>query len=144
MAQAKSGDTVKVHYTGKLDDGTVFDSSLDRDPLEFVLGSGMVIQGFENAIEGMSEGESKEVTIPSGEAYGDYRDDMCIEVQKAQIPENINPEVGQLLQLRTEDGGATTVTVTSITDEMVTLDANHPLAGRDLTFDLKLVEIAQA
>ncbi len=144
MAQAKSGDTVKVHYTGKLDDGTVFDSSLDRDPLEFVLGSGMVIQGFENAIEGMSEGESKEVTIPSGEAYGDYRDDMCIEVQKAQIPENINPEVGQLLQLRTEDGGATTVTVTSITDDMVTLDANHPLAGRDLTFDLKLVEIAQA
>lgn len=144
MAQAKSGDTVKVHYTGKLDDGTVFDSSLDRDPLEFVLGSGMVIQGFENAIEGMSEGESKEVTIPSGEAYGDYRDDMCIEVQKAQIPENINPEVGQLLQLRTEDGGATTVTVTSITDDTVTLDANHPLAGRDLTFDLKLVEIAQA
>lgn len=144
MAQAKNGDTVKVHYTGKLDDGTVFDSSLERDPLEFILGSGMVIPGFENAVEGMSVGESKEVTIPSAEAYGDYRDDMRIEVQRDQIPENIKPELGQLLQLRTEDGGATVVTVTSITDDTVTLDANHPLAGRDLIFDLKLVEIAQA
>lgn len=144
MAQARSGDTVKVHYTGKLDDGTVFDSSLEREPLEFTLGSGMVIPGFENAIEGMSEGDSKEVTIPSGEAYGEYRDDMRIEVPRAQIPADIQPEVGQLLQLRTEDGGATTVTVTNITDDTVTLDANHPLAGRDLVFDLKLVEVAQA
>ncbi|EGJ49989.1 FKBP-type peptidyl-prolyl cis-trans isomerase [Desulfocurvibacter africanus] len=144
MAQAKNGDTVKVHYTGKLEDGTVFDSSLERDPLEFTVGGGMVIPGFEEAIVGMKEGESKEVTIPSGEAYGDYNEEMRIEIQKAQIPEDIQPEVGQMLQLRGEDGGATTVTVTHITDDTVTLDANHPLAGKDLMFDLKLVEISQA
>lgn len=144
MAQAKNGDTVKVHYTGKLEDGTVFDSSSDRDPLEFTLGSGMVIPGFENAVEGMREGESKEVAISSGEAYGEYRDDMRIEVEKENIPEHIQPELGQLLQLRTEDGGATTVTVTDINEHTVTLDANHPLAGKNLIFDLQLVEIGQA
>jgi peptidylprolyl isomerase len=141
MAQAKSGDKVKVHYTGKLKDGTVFDSSADREPLEFTIGEGQIIPGFEQAVVGMNPGDSKVATIPVDEAYGPRRDEMMINVDKGQFPDHITPEVGQKLQMQRSDGRMIMVTVTDISEENVTLDANHPLAGQDLTFDIKLVEI---
>ena len=141
MPQAKNGDTVKIHYTGKLDDGNVFDSSMDRDPLEFKIGENQVIDGFEEAVVGMSPNENKTTTIPSDKAYGEYRDDMVLEVEKSQFPDDIDPKVGQQLELRQENGQRLVVTVTNISDSAVTLDANHPLAGKDLTFDIQLVEI---
>lgn len=141
MPQAKNGDTVKIHYTGKLDDGNVFDSSMDRDPLEFKIGENQVIDGFEEAVVGMSPNENKTTTIPSDKAYGEYRDDMVLEVEKSQFPDDIDPKVGQQLELRQENGQRVVVTVTGIGDSGVTLDANHPLAGKDLTFEIQLVEI---
>jgi len=141
MPQAKNGDTVKIHYTGKLDDGNVFDSSMDRDPLEFKIGGNQVIDGFEEAVVGMSPNENKTTTIPSDKAYGEYRDDMVLEVEKSQFPDDIDPKVGQQLELRQENGQRVVVTVTGIGDSGVTLDANHPLAGKDLTFEIQLVEI---
>lgn len=140
MAEAQSGDTVRVHYTGRLDGGEVFDSSRGRDPLEFTLGGGQVIAGFDEAVTGMTPGDEKTVTIPAGEAYGARRDELSGEVPRAQFPPDIDPQVGQQLQM--QQGGQTfVVTVTEVTDEAVRLDANHPLAGKDLTFDLELVEI---
>jgi FKBP-type peptidyl-prolyl cis-trans isomerase 2 len=140
MSQAKNGDTVRLHYTGRLDDGSVFDSSRDRDPLEFTIGEGQVIPGFEAAVNGMAPGEEKQVTIPSDEAYGPRRDDLLMPVSRSQIPEHIEPTVGQQLQM--SQGGQTfVVRIADISDEAVVLDANHPLAGMDLTFDLELVEI---
>lgn len=141
MEQAKRGDSVKVHYTGKLDDGTIFDTSEDRDPLQFTLGKGQVIPGFEAAIIGMNPGQSKVAKIPSNQAYGPYRKEMVIEVERKDFPGEINPEVGQQLQLSQPDGRAIIVTTTNVTESKITLDANHPLAGKDLTFDIKLVEI---
>lgn len=141
MTQAKSGDTVKIHYTGKLDDGTVFDSSVNREPLEFTLSSGQVIPGFDNAVLGMSPGESKTEKIPMTEAYGPYREEMVVAVNKEQLPADLEPEVGQQLQVRQPDGQMIPVYVTEVNDSTVTLDANHPLAGYDLTFDIELVEI---
>jgi len=141
MAQAKSGDTVRVHYTGRLDDGTVFDSSRGREPLEFTLGAGQVIAGFEEAVAGMSPGEVKTVTIPHGEAYGGHRHELVVSVGHDQFPQHIDPQVGQQLQLA-QGGQVTVVTVTEVSERGITLDANHPLAGRDLTFELELVEIA--
>ncbi len=141
MAQAKSGDRVRVHYSGFLEDGTVFDSSLDRDPLEFTIGEGMVIKGFEDAVMGMNEGESKTISIPSDEAYGPYRDDLVAVVERRMVPADIDPKVGLVLQLRTPDGQVTDVVVTEVTDETITIDANHPLAGKDLIFEIKLMEI---
>lgn len=141
MAQAKSGDLVKVHYTGRLDDGSVFDSSKGREPLEFTLGGGQVIPGFDEAVTGMNPGDEKTITIPSDQAYGPRRDEMTVVVDPSQFPDNIQPEVGQQLQM-SQNGQVAVVTVTDVSDEAVTLDANHPLAGRDLTFDLELVEIA--
>ncbi|RMG71787.1 MAG: peptidylprolyl isomerase [Nitrospirae bacterium] len=141
MAQAKSGDRVRVHYSGFLEDGTVFDSSLDRDPLEFTLGEGMVIKGFEDAVMGMNEGESKTISIPSEEAYGPYREDLVAVVERRMVPPDIDPKVGLVLQLRTPDGQVTDVVVTDVTDETITIDANHPLAGKDLIFEIKLMEI---
>ncbi|MGB7444469.1 MAG: peptidylprolyl isomerase [Coleofasciculaceae cyanobacterium] len=141
MVQAKAGNTVKIHYTGKLEDGTVFDSSIDREPLEFTISAGQVIPGFEQAVEGMSPGESKTEKIPMDQAYGPRRDDMVLEVNREQMPPEIQPEVGQHLQLQQPDGRAFPVVVKEISDSMVKLDANHPLAGENLTFDIKLVEI---
>lgn len=141
MPSAKSGDTVKVHYKGTLADGTEFDSSLDREPFVFTLGENMVIPGFENAIIGMEVGETKSVTIPSNDAYGPYRQDLVVEIEKALIPPNINPELGMVLQLQSEEGEITNVTVTEISENTVTLDGNHPLAGQDLTFEIQLLEI---
>jgi peptidylprolyl isomerase len=142
MAQAKTGDTVKVHYTGKLDDGTVFDSSADREPLEFKLGSGSIIPGFERAVLGMSLGESKTETIPTDDAYGPHLEEMVVVVDRQQMPAEIEPQVGQQLQLQQQDGQVLPVVITDVSDASVTLDANHPLAGEALIFDIELVEIA--
>ncbi len=141
MAVAKAGDTVKVHYTGLLSDGTVFDSSVDREPLVFTLGQDMVIPGFENAIIGMAEGESKSIKIPADEAYGQYREDLVIEVEKNRFPEHITPELGMVLEVHSDDGSTTNVTITQVSETTVTLDGNHPLAGHDLTFEIQLLEI---
>ena len=141
MTEAKFGDTVRVHYTGKLEDGTVFDSSLDRDPVEFTLGAGQVIPGFEQAVVGMSPGESKTVEVPADQAYGPYREELVQEIDRELVPEDLKLEVGQQLALRLSPGRSIRVTVTKLTESKVTLDANHPLAGKDLTFDLQLVEI---
>ncbi|MEN6520088.1 MAG: peptidylprolyl isomerase [Armatimonadota bacterium] len=142
MAQAQQGDTVKVHYTGKLDDGSVFDSSVDRDPIEFTIGEGRVIPGFENGIVGMNTGELKTISIPADQAYGPHRDDMVVEVNKAHLPPDLDAEVGDQLQMRQADGQPVVVIVADISDENITLDANHPLAGKDLMFDVELVEIS--
>ena len=142
MSKAETGNTVKVHYTGRLDDDTQFDSSAGRDPLEFTLGTGQVIPGFEEAVTGMSIGDSKTVTIPADQAYGPHHADLILVVERSQIPAHINPEVGQQLEIHQQDGRAAAVVITEVTDESVSLDANHPLAGQDLIFDLELVEIA--
>ena len=142
MAQAKAGDTVKVHYTGKLDDGTVFDSSADREPLEFTLGSGSIIPGFERAVLGMNLGESKTEIIPTDDAYGPHLEEMVVVVDRQQMPVEIEPQIGQQLQLQQQDGQVLPVVITDVSDASVTLDANHPLAGEALIFDIKLVEIA--
>ena len=140
MAQAKSGDTVRIHYTGTLGDGSVFDSSRGREPLEFTLGSGQVIAGFDTAVTGMSVGDEQTVTIPAAQAYGARRDDLMMPVPRDQFPANINPTPGQQLQMR--QGGQTMVlTVREVTTDEVVLDGNHPLAGEDLTFALELVAI---
>ena len=141
MAEAKQGDKVKVNYTGKLGDGTVFDSSEDREPLEFTIGSGQVIPGFDEGVAGMNPGESKTITIPLDQAYGPHDDDLVMVVGRAEFPEELKPEVGDYLQLRQPDGGVVVVAVTDVSDEDVTLDGNHPLAGQDLTFDVNLVEV---
>ncbi|MAS36957.1 MAG: peptidylprolyl isomerase [Anaerolineaceae bacterium] len=142
MSQAKSGDNVKLHYTGTLNDGTVFDSSQGREPLEFTLGQNQVIPGFENAVVGMEPGESKTVNIPADQAYGPQRDDMILEVSPEEFPPDVNPKVGDRLQIRQSNGATFHVTVQEITDTSVKLDGNHPLAGQDLTFQIELVEIA--
>ncbi|HEX30313.1 TPA: peptidylprolyl isomerase [Candidatus Poribacteria bacterium] len=142
MAQAKRGDTVKVHYTGKLEDGTVFDTSLDRPPLQFTIGEGRLIPGFEEAVIGMSPGESKTVKVPADRAFGPHYEEMVLVVDRAEFPEHIDPEIGQQLQISQMDGRTIIVTVTDVSESTVTLDANHPLAGKDLIFDIKLLEIA--
>lgn len=141
MSQVKDGDTVKVHYTGTLEDGTVFDTSREREPLEFTLGNGQLIPGFEKAVLGMAEGDTTEVSIESDNAYGERRDDLELEVSKTDLPEEIDPEVGMQLQMQQEEGRAIPVQITNVEEEVVTLDANHPLAGKDLNFEIELVEI---
>ncbi len=141
MATAKSNDTVKVHYTGSLTDGTVFDSSADREPFEFTIGQGMVIPGFESAVIGMNEGDTKTVSIPSEEAYGPYHEELVAVVARSNVPPEIELSTGTILQVRSPEGGINRAVVKDITDENVTLDLNHPLAGQNLTFELKLVQI---
>ncbi len=141
MAKAKLGDTVKVHYRGFFDDGTEFDSSFDREPFEFVLGADMVIPGFENAVVGMEVGETRTIHISPEEGYGEHRDDLVIEIEKSKIPPHINPEVGLVLQVSSDDGEISHVTVTAVNEDSVTLDGNHPLAGKELNFEIQLVEI---
>jgi peptidylprolyl isomerase len=137
---AQPGDTVHVHYTGTLADGSEFDSSRDRTPLEFTLGTGQVVPGFERAVTGMNVGEMKTVTIPSADAYGPRRDELLLEVPRAQIPPHITPTVGQRYQVGAGDR-AVPVVVSAVADDVVVLDGNHPLAGEDLTFALHLVDI---
>ncbi len=141
MALAKNGDTVKVHYTGRFEDGSVFDTSSDRDPLEFTLGESQVIPGFERAILGMQTGESKTVQIASDQGYGSHQAHLVFEVGREKLPKELEPEVGQHLELQQPDGSTVMLTITEVSVSSVTLDANHPLAGKDLTFNLELVEI---
>ncbi|UCE98451.1 MAG: FKBP-type peptidyl-prolyl cis-trans isomerase [Dehalococcoidia bacterium] len=137
--QAESGDTVKVHYTGTLIDGTEFDSSHDGEPLEFTIGQGLLISKFEEAVIGMVVEESKTITIPAAEAYGFYREDLVFIVERSTLPDNI--AVGQQLQMMQANGNVIVVTVTSVSEQTATVDANHPLAGEDLTFKIELVAI---
>lgn len=141
MPEAKKSDKVKVHYTGKLENGMVFDSSIDREPLEFEIGKGDIIQGFEEGVVGMNPGDSKTIEIPVEKAYGPRNEELAIEIRRNQFPEGIDPEVGQQLESEQEDGEVILFTVTDVTDSIVNLDANHPLAGRDLSFEVELVEI---
>jgi peptidylprolyl isomerase len=138
---AKKGDKVKVHYTGRLDNGDVFDSSVNKEPLEFQLGTGQMIPGFENAIMGLDEGEKITTTVPADEAYGERRDDLMFNVPRSNIPENIDPQVGQKLSIKQPDGQMIPVTVANIKEDAIIIDANHPLAGRDLIFEIELVGI---
>ena len=142
MAKAKDGDTVRVQYTGKLEDGSVFDASADSDAFQFTIGQGKVIQGFEQAVIGMKPSESKTVIIPAESAYGLHRDEMTTQVARSQFPDTVELKVGQRLQIKQKSGQSIAVSVLGLSDSTVTLDANHPLAGKDLTFDLQLVEIA--
>ena len=141
MSTAKSGDTVKVHYAGKLKDGTQFDSSEGNEPLQIELGTQQVIPGFEKAVIGMSVGESKTTNIPVDQAYGPRRDEMIAKVDRSQYPDDLKPEVGQTLGVQQQDGESLQVVVVEVNDEGMTIDANHPLAGEDLTFEIQLVEI---
>lgn len=143
MAAAEQNNTVKVHYTGKLSDGTVFDSSRQREPLEFQVGQGQVIPGFEQAVVGMTPGETKTATVAPEQGYGERRDDMVASVPKDNLPDDLDPEVGQQLQARDSEGQTIPVRITEVGDEAVTIDANHPLAGQTLTFDIELVDVQQ-
>jgi len=141
MGHAKAGDTVKVHYTGKLGDGTVFDTSANREPLEFTIGGGKIIQGFEEAVVGMSPEDEKTIHLSPEKGYGPHRDEMVVEVERTQFPSHIEPEIGKRLQIQQSGEQHIIVEITGVSESKVTLDANHPLAGHDLIFDIELVEI---
>lgn len=140
-APARQGDTVKVHYTGRLEDGTVFDTSTEREPLEFTIGGGQLIAAFERTVVGMSPGELRSTQIGAADAYGMYREDLVLEVDRDRFPPDMNPEVGLQLEVRRPDGVIQLFMITEASESSVTLDANHPLAGHDLVFDIQLVEI---
>ena len=141
MQQVKNGDTVKIHYHGRLTNGETFDSSENREPLEFEVGSGMVIPGFDKGVMGMNVGEKKTVNIPVDEAYGPKNDEMIIDFPKDRFPDDMNAEVGMPLTMSDGSGQNFRVIIKEVKETSVVLDANHPLAGEDLTFDLELVEI---
>ena len=140
MKQAAIGDTVKVHYTGILEDGTVFDSSRDREALQVTLGTGSLISGFEDALVGMSVGETKQLKILSSDAYGPRREDLVIQVAKAEFPPTLEPREGLMLNLKGPEEQKIQAIITEVSGDSVTLDANHPLAGKNLTFDIELSE----
>lgn len=141
MAAAKAGDRVKVHYTGKLEDGTVFDSSKMREPLEFTLGEGQVIPGFEEGIVGMNPSDEKTVEVPVDKGYGPRVESLVFQMQRTELPEDLSPNIGDQFEISDEDGQVFIGTVVESADEHVTFDANHPLAGKDLTFEIELVEV---
>lgn len=141
MAQAKQGDIVKVHYTGTLDDGTMFDTSADREPLEFTIGGGQVIRGFDIAVMDMAPGEVRVSVIAPEDAYGVHSTELVTDVDRERFPADMELEIGQQLQVGLTDGQQAIVMVVDISDTSVTLDANHPLAGQTLTFEIELVEI---
>ncbi|MCK5742005.1 MAG: peptidylprolyl isomerase [Chlorobi bacterium] len=141
MAKAKKDDTVKVHYTGKLTDGNTFDTSEGRDPLSFTIGGNQVIPGFENGIIDMEIGEKKTINIPIAEAYGEYRKELLLKVDLKQLPDGVEPKVGDTLEMTNENGDIIPVRVADITETDIVLDANHPLSGQELVFDLELVSI---
>jgi peptidylprolyl isomerase len=141
MTAVKQGDTVRVHYTGRLEDGTVFDSSVERDPLEFTIGEGQIIPGFEGAVVGMEAGDSKTVLIDSTNAYGPHFEELVQVVDRDQIPGDIELEVGVQLQANHPQGGPLILTITDFCETTVTLDANHPLAGKDLTFEIEVLSV---
>ena len=144
MTQAKNGDTVKVHYTGRLDTGVVFDTSEGADPLQFKIGEGTLIQGFEEAVVGMSPGESKTVQIPPEKGYGLYREDRVFTIDRKDLPEDIVPAEGMTLEVCASNGVNVPVQITEIEGDKITLDANHPLSEQTLTFDIKLLEIVES
>ena len=141
MQQVKNGDTIKIHYKGRLDDGTVFDSSEGRAPLEFTVGGGMVIPGFDAGVMDMNVGDKKTIHIPAAEAYGEKHDHLVMEFPKDQFPEDMVPEEGMQLNMSSNTGQVIPVVITEVKDDTVMLDANHQLAGKDLIFDLELMEI---
>ena len=141
MSHVKAGDTVRIHYTGTLDGGEVFDSSDGREPLTFTVGAGQVIPGFDDAVVGMAVGEKKTVTIPAERAYGEHQDSLLMEVPRTDLPADVEPQVGDQLMIGTPEGQPFPVTIYALGDETVVLDSNHPLAGEDLTFDVELVEV---
>ena len=141
MSQVKEGDKIKVHYTGKLEDGSVFDSSDGRDPLEFEVGAGKIIPGFDAGVRGMAVGDKKTVEIEPGDAYGVHHDRLVAKVKATDFPKDITPRIGQQLQTQDKNGRPVNVRVTEIENGQVTLDANHPLAGKKLIFEIELVEI---
>ncbi len=141
MQQVKQGDTVNVHYHGRLTDGSTFDSSEGREPLKFVAGQGQVIKGFDDAVMDMQTGDKKTINIPVMDAYGPRNDDMVMEYPISEFPADMNPQVGMELQMGDNSGNVFPVVIVAINGDMVMLDANHPLAGHDLTFDIELVSI---
>ncbi|MFH1738698.1 MAG: peptidylprolyl isomerase [bacterium] len=141
MGEAKTGDTVQVHYKGSLDDGTMFDRSPEQEPLEICLGQGSIIPAIENAIVGMTEGETKSISLQPEEAFGPYQDDQIFVIDRSQVPPNIDPEVGMILQLTSREGSSGNVTITDVTQETITLDGNHPLAGKTVLFEVRLETI---
>lgn len=142
MAEAKSGDKVKVNYTGKFEDGTVFDSSKERGPLEITLGKHDVIEGVESAVEGMNEGESKQVSVPPEEGYGEHDTSRVLEIPREQLPDSVEPQEGMILEGETENKQTVRFQVVGLKEDSITVDANHPLAGKTLLFDLELVEVS--
>jgi peptidylprolyl isomerase len=144
MTTAATGDIVRIHYSGRLTDGTQFDSSEGRAPLEFKLGEGQVIKGLEQHVAGLEEGAKSTVTIPAAAAYGPRRDDAIQQLAREKVPSGIDLQVGTQLQARTADGGMLPITVVGVDEQSVTVDANHPLAGKDLVFDVEVVEIVKA
>lgn len=142
MAQAKAGDTVRVHYEGQLSDGTIFDSSVEREPIEFILGQDTVIPGFEQAVIGMEVGESKDVSIPPEDGFGEYSEELVVNIEKSMLPPDINPELGMQLEVSSEEEENPRVfTIAEIAEDSVTLDGNHPLAGEEIAFKIELLEI---
>ena len=143
MAQAKAGDKVRVHYEGQLSDGTIFDSSLEREPIEFILGQDTVIPGFEQAVIGMEAGESKDVSIPPEEGFGEYSEDLVVNIEKSILPPDINPELGMQLEVSSEEEEESprVFTIAEIAEDLITLDGNHPLAGKEIAFKIELIEI---
>lgn len=141
MPQAKKGDTVAIHYTGRLDNGTVFDTSQGRDPLEFTLGAGQVIPGFEGAVAGMAPGDQRTTTVPAEEAYGPRRDDLLVAIPRERLPDGMDPNVGEKLEMATSEGQTVPVVVADADERAIVVDANHPLAGEDLVFEIELVKI---
>ncbi len=135
------GQKVKIHYTGTLDDGNQFDSSAGRAPLEFEMGAGMVISGFEMGVKDMAVGDKKSIHIPSTEAYGEKRDELVMEFNRSQLPEDIEPTIGMSLQMQGPEGQPMPVQITAVADSIITVDANHPLAGKNLNFELELIEV---
>jgi len=143
MSLVKENATVKVHYTGKLADGQVFDSSEGKEPIEFTLGQGQLIPGFEKGLINMKLNEKKTINIPKDEAYGDSREDLIQEVQKSELPDEIKPEVGMGLVSKSQDGREMNLLVAEVKEDSIVVDGNHPLAGKDLVFDLEVVEIKE-
>ena len=142
MSTAKQGDNVKVHYTGQLKDGTQFDSSAGREPLGFTVGAGQMIKGFDAAVNGMAVGDKKTVEIPAAEAYGEVNPQMIVDIPRTNLPPDLNPTVGQQLGMTTPEGQQVPVKVKEVHDDKIVIDANHELAGKELIFDIELVEIA--
>ncbi len=140
--KVKAGDQIKVHYTGKFEDGNIFDSSVGGSPLEFKVGEGQVIEGFDDAVVDMEVGEKKNFTVPPEKGYGEHNENLIVEMPNEYIPEDITPEVGMQLQIVDQDNNPVPVTVTEVLEDGIKLDANFPLAGKDLVFEIELVEIA--